>query len=111
LYLGPARHSKALGGKPKESANPKMTKLPSPMTVLDLKGILERERFIPSTYSLTGGRHQDAYCLSYERGQWSVYYSERGEETDKVSFSSEGEACEYLLQKMRRDPGTKPRND
>ena len=80
------------------------------MTALELKDILEREQFIPSTYSLTGGRHQDAYCLSNEDGAWLVYYSEHGEESGRVSFGSESEACEYLLQKMRKDPGTK-RND
>ena len=88
-----------------------MTKSPSPTTVLELKEILKLERFIPSTYSLNGGRHQDAYCLSFEGGKWSAYYSERGEEIDKVNFGSEREACEYLLQKMRSDPGTKHRND
>ena len=87
-----------------------MTKSPDPTTVLELKGILERERFIPSTYSLAGGRHQDAYCLSPEGGKWSVYYSERGEEYDKVSFGSEREACEYFLQRMRSDPGTQRRS-
>lgn len=84
-----------------------MTKSPSAMTVTELKDILEREQFIPSTYSLTGGRHQDAYCLSYKSGTWFVYYSERGEEIDKVAFTRESEACETLLQKMRLDAGTK----
>lgn len=77
------------------------------MTITELKSILELEQFIPNTYSLTGGRHQDAYCLSREDDKWFVYYSERGEEIDKVCFRSESEACNDLLQKMRQDPGTK----
>ena len=73
----------------------------------DLEQILEDEGFIKSTYSLTGGRHQDAYCLIFENGVWSVYYSERGEEIDKTSFDSESAACEFFLEKMRADVGTK----
>lgn len=74
----------------------------------DLKQILEDEGFMKSTYSLTGGRHQDAYCLTFEDGVWYVYYSERGEELDRISFGSESAACELFLKKMRADVGTKP---
>jgi hypothetical protein len=78
-----------------------------PMTIDELKIILEREQFLPETYSLTGGRHQDAHCISQENDKWVVYYSERGEKYHKVYFNSEGEACEYLLHEIRRDIGCK----
>lgn len=77
------------------------------MNINELKSVLESERFIKNTYSLTGGRHQDAYCLSFENGLWQVYYSERGEEIERTIFDSESEACEFFLNKMRSDIGTK----
>lgn len=73
----------------------------------ELKWILEEEGYLKSTYSLTGGRHQDAYCLSFENGVWYVYYSERGEEFERISFDSESAACDFFLKKMRADVGTK----
>ena len=73
----------------------------------ELKQTLEREEFVKGTYSLTGGRHQDAYCLSYENGVWHVYYSERGEETERTSFDDEASACDFFLERMRADVGTK----
>lgn len=73
----------------------------------DLQKILVQEDYKPSTYSLTGGEPDEALCLSFDDGQWHVYYSERGLQTGKVSFGSESEACEYFLKKMRSDPTTK----
>lgn len=73
-----------------------------------LKRILEIEGFSKSCYSLTGGRHQDAYCLSFDNDMWHVCYSERGEEAERKSFDNESSACEYFLEIMRADVGEKP---
>ncbi len=72
----------------------------------DLELILNQENFRKGTYSLTG-EADEALCLTFESSEWCVFYSERGLQSGKTKFSSESEACEYFLQKMRADPTTK----
>ncbi|MBX3433468.1 MAG: hypothetical protein KF847_09120 [Pirellulales bacterium] len=73
----------------------------------ELREILKREGFDPDSYDLDGGLLPEKYTLSEEAGVWSVYYSERGLQTGKRTFATEGEACEYFLDEMRDDPTTK----
>lgn len=80
------------------------------MTVSELKRILEAEGFRQDVYSLTGGLPNEAYCLENRGYEWAVYYSERGERSGERIFFSESEASEFFLQRMRRDPTTKPRH-
>jgi hypothetical protein len=49
----------------------------------------------------------ECYVLAYKGGSWSVYYSERGLETEKRHFSSEGAALGYLLGTLKNDPSTR----
>lgn len=50
-----------------------------------------------SAYSLSGGLPNERYVLSQESDGCSVYYSERGQRSEERWFSSESEACAYLL--------------
>lgn len=46
----------------------------------------------------------ECYVLSGNDDSWSVYYSERGLETQKQSFSSESAALTHLLGMLKNDP-------
>lgn len=39
---------------------------------------ITNQKVSPDSYSLNGGRLNEAYCLNETNGQWEVYYSERG---------------------------------
>ncbi len=70
----------------------------------ELKRILDSEKLNPNVYSLDDGLPNDRLCLSAEGGRWCVYYSERGSRFDAEYFSSEDEACENLLRRLRELP-------
>lgn len=74
------------------------------MNKLELKRILDDERFNPAVYSLEGGLPNDRLCLAAEGRQWCVYYSERGARYDEQWFAAESEACEELLRRLRELP-------
>lgn len=43
----------------------------------------------------------EAYCIRKTNNEWNVYYSERGQKTGLTKFTSESDACEYLLNKLK----------
>jgi len=49
----------------------------------------------------------EAYCLAIVPGGWSVWYAERGERRDEVTFDTEDEACAELLLRVVSDPTTR----
>lgn len=53
------------------------------------------------------GQGNECYVLSGNGDHWSVYYSERGVETQKNHFGSESVALEYLLEALKNDPSAK----
>lgn len=67
------------------------------MNKATLTWILEQEGFRRDAYDLEGGMQNECYCLAESSGIWFVYYSERGLQSGKHEFQSEGKACEYLL--------------
>lgn len=73
----------------------------------ELSRILRQEGFRPDAYNLEGGMQDECYCLEESNCAWSVYYSERGLQSGKKEFASESEACEYLLQLLRKDASTR----
>jgi hypothetical protein len=75
----------------------------------ELKATLQKEGFKEQAYSLEQEKFDpdEALCLRHEQGKWSVYYSERGLQTGKLSFDGEEEACDYFIGQMRDDPTTK----
>jgi hypothetical protein len=62
-----------------------------------------------NTYSLEGpdDNPNEALCLRQDKDSWVVYYSERGLRTGERTFTTEGEACGYFLEKMTADPTTR----
>ncbi len=72
-----------------------------------LQTILDQEGIRRDAYSLCGEFASECYCLSESAGKWAVYYSERGAESGKQQFQTESEACECLLEILRRDASTR----
>ena len=72
-----------------------------------LKDFLQREGFRVDCYDLEGGLMPERLTLGFESGKWCVYYSERGLQTGKRYFATEGEACEYLLNELRDEPSAR----
>lgn len=71
----------------------------------ELKTKLEQAGVYSEAYSLDGGFPNERYVLSQEpKGQWAVYYSERGQKTGLRSFGSESAACQFFLQHVLEDP-------
>ena len=77
------------------------------MNKKELKNILDKEGINPSAYCLDGGLPNEQYVLSDDNERWSVYYSERGIRSNMNNFSSEGEACNYILHLLLEDPTTR----
>jgi len=73
----------------------------------DLLEILREELIRDDAYDLEGGHVPEVYTLGEAHGRWFVYYSERGLETGRRDFASESEACQYLLEVLRKDPTTR----
>jgi hypothetical protein len=81
----------------------------SPLTVHKLQAILVAEQIRPSNYNLghaVGGVIGDDEChhLVQRNGKWAVYYSERGSEHGLRMFETESAACEYLLDRLLKEP-------
>ena len=73
------------------------------MTKSELKRILDENRVVPNCYVLDDSGGTDQYVLSEEDGVWSVFYAERGHKNGLRHFSSESEACEYMLRWILED--------
>ena len=69
-----------------------------------LRTLLDSEGIDPRAYSLDGGFTSDVYVLEEVKSNWAVFYSERGRRWDESEFSTEGEACEDILERLLNDP-------
>ena len=69
----------------------------------ELLAILESEGVNPNAYSLDGGHPSERLVLAHSANGWVVYYSERGLESGWQFYATESEACEHLLNGLRRD--------
>lgn len=73
------------------------------MNVMQLEQELKRIGVPQWMYFLMhNGLPNEAFCLTPADGHWEVYYSERGLRSDLRTFSTEEEACEYLLGRLKR---------
>lgn len=53
-------------------------------------------------YSL-GGWRDERVCIENRNGMWIVFFVERGEERLLRSFSEEADACNFMLDELRRE--------
>jgi hypothetical protein len=74
------------------------------MNIKQLRVKLSEKGISSQRYSLNEGIKDDSYVLQeIEHDKWVVFYSERGEDVNKLKFDSEGEACAYLEHVLLRD--------
>jgi hypothetical protein len=65
------------------------------------------QRICSGAFSLGDEGKDECYVLSGNGSNWSVYYSERGLKTQRMSFVSESDALGHLLTTLNNDPSTK----
>lgn len=54
-------------------------------------------------YCLVGGLPNEAYCIERQKdGKWRTYYSERGLRSRPKVFTTECDACKFLLSELLR---------
>ena len=73
------------------------------MNVIELERQLAQRGFNVCTIYTGDGNPEDRYAIILEGNLWNVYYTERGERFELQQFSTETEACEYLLSLFNRD--------
>ena len=73
------------------------------MNVQELKDILRAEGIEERYFSAAGQANDESFVIEMREGNdWHVYYSEHGQRTDERYFSTESEACTYILSRLRR---------
>jgi hypothetical protein len=77
------------------------------MTRNELERRLREEGISPGAYDLFGEGKDNVYCIEATSSGWLVYFRERGLRDWEHLFSSETEACEFLLTKILHDPGAR----
>jgi hypothetical protein len=80
-----------------------------PLTRERLKALLDAENVDAASYRLNGERADEALILESSLDTWVVYYAERGLRSGEQMFLTESEACEFLLDRLLRDPSTRKR--
>jgi hypothetical protein len=73
----------------------------------ELRNILVREQIKDQYYDLDAIDKDEALVLMSENGKWCVYYSERGQQSHKICYASEDEACRRFLDSLMRDPSAR----
>ena len=66
-----------------------------------------REAGLRSSAFDLDGHGDECYVLTGNSNHWTVYYSERGLETQAHHFASESEALTHLLGLLQSDPSTR----
>ena len=77
------------------------------MTRDELAERLVAEGISPGTYALFGENKDNVYCLEKTSSGWLVFFRERGLRDWEHPFTSESEACEFLLNKILADSATR----
>jgi hypothetical protein len=68
---------------------------------------LTQEQIDARSYDLSGDGRPESYVLREHRGEWEVFYSERGKKSGLRVFATEGEACDYFFHLVIDDPTTR----
>lgn len=84
-----------------------MVEVAGPLNRERVRALLESHGFDPDSYALNGGHPVERYVLDHRAGEWIVYYSERGLETEPHTFESEDLACRHFIDRIWRDPTTR----
>ncbi|MDP3673310.1 MAG: hypothetical protein WA191_18145 [Telluria sp.] len=70
------------------------------MKVNELEKNLRKLKIPLDAYTLLSKPRDETLCIQKRDNEWTVFYSERGLETERKIFLSEDDACEYFLQRI-----------
>ena len=73
----------------------------------ELAQMLQDEGISAGAYAFFGESLDNVYCIEEAEDGWVVYFRERGLKAWNHLFSSEDEACEFLLPIILRDSGAR----
>lgn len=71
------------------------------MNITELTRHLE-ELGVPADYYFLNGERHESLCIVAEDSRWKVFLSERGLRYEERTFATEGEACDYFLERIRQ---------
>jgi hypothetical protein len=71
-----------------------------PLTRESLAALLDRLGVQPTTYSLYGAHLPEADVMDHRREGWVVFFTERGDELDLMTYMTEADACLALLNRV-----------
>ena len=71
------------------------------MKIRDLEEILISLK-IPDDWYCFNGYSEGCYGIHFEKGSWCVHVCERGKYSSFEEFTSESEACQYLLEYLKQ---------
>jgi hypothetical protein len=78
------------------------------MNIQELRIVLAKCGARPDAVSINGvGATEEQYRLENQNEFWIVYYFERGNTVGLREFHDEADACDYLLDLLKRDPTTR----
>ena len=72
------------------------------MTKQDVIDIMKKNNIPQNTVSFQGS-NLDRLVYYENKGMWEVFYSERGQRIEEHWFATESEACECLLECLKKD--------
>lgn len=73
------------------------------MNKAELRAELQTLGVPTRVYSLSGNRVDERVCLYEHDGEWKVSFFERGQERLLGAFSSESEACKFMLGELKHE--------
>ena len=75
------------------------------MIGMNIQELIERFESLgvpPRAYSV-GSERNESYSMVHENGKWTVFYSERGNRNDEMTFIDEHAACREFFDRVTRD--------
>lgn len=67
------------------------------MTITDLEAELNKLKLPYRNYNLQGCYTEEGFGLAKSENLWQVYYCERGNKRTVGMFTTESDACEFML--------------
>jgi hypothetical protein len=69
----------------------------------ELKAKLDELQVPKYLYNLGGKLTEDGLTMIFEKGKWSIYYTERGKKLLVQTSETEESACEFIYSHLRKE--------
>lgn len=71
------------------------------MNLTTLENTLKAEQIPTNAYTILSKPKDETLCIESSKEGWIVFYSERGLRSGEKFFSSENDACQYFIERIR----------